>query len=98
MLELRRWTQRLRPQALLQPLAHGITDRSAGLAVDCFWLVGDSAVHDGFRCVFLSDLMPNQVSSVEIVSRRTKIAGLGRKECMTWLPKNKAPARRAGAL
>jgi hypothetical protein len=36
-------------QILLQPLADGIADRSAGLAIDLFALVGDSAVHDEFR-------------------------------------------------
>jgi hypothetical protein len=32
-------------QILLQPLADGIADRSAGLAIDLFALVCDSAVH-----------------------------------------------------
>jgi hypothetical protein len=41
-------------QMLLQPLADGIADRSAGLAIDLFALVGDSAVHGEFRFVVIS--------------------------------------------
>ncbi len=64
----------LRAQALLQPLAHGIADRSAGLAVDWFAVVYDSAVHGGFRCNSMSDLMPNQVAAAKMVSRQGRIA------------------------
>ena len=41
-------------KALLQPFAHGIADRSAGLAIDLFAVVVDSAIHGEFRFVVIS--------------------------------------------
>jgi len=51
MLEMDRGTRGLRPQFLLQPLAHGIADGSARLAINLLALVGGVAVHDGFRMI-----------------------------------------------
>src|SRR3954465_9261204 len=48
-----RQTRRLGTQALLQPFAHGITDQSAGRAIDLVAVVGDSA-HGAFRFVVIS--------------------------------------------
>ena len=36
-------------KVLLQPFAYGFADRSAGLAIDLFAVVGDLAIHDEFR-------------------------------------------------
>jgi hypothetical protein len=47
MIEVGRGTDGFRRQILLQPLAHGVANRSAGLAIDPF-VVGDSAVHNAF--------------------------------------------------
>ena len=64
-------------QALPQPFAHGVADRSAGLAIDPFAVVGDSAVHDGVPlCVHFNDVMLHQVIAMEIVSRQRRIACL----------------------
>jgi hypothetical protein len=38
----------------LEPLAYGVADRSAGLVIDRFADVGDSAIHSGFRFIFIS--------------------------------------------
>jgi hypothetical protein len=43
-----------RAKILLQPFAHGIANRSAGLAIDLFAGVGDSAIHGEFRFVAIS--------------------------------------------
>ena len=51
MLEIRRGTQRIGAKVPPQPFAYAITDRSAGLAINLLTLVGDSAVHIGFRFV-----------------------------------------------
>lgn len=40
---------RLWPKVLLQPLADSIANRSAGLPIHRFAVIGYSAVHDGFR-------------------------------------------------
>src|SRR5581483_9218357 len=40
----------LRPQILLQPFAHGIADRPAGLVVHLLAAIGFGANHGGFRC------------------------------------------------
>ena len=48
-LEVRGQARSFGAQALLQPFAHGVADRPAGLAVDRFAVVGGPAVHDGFR-------------------------------------------------
>src|ERR1700736_130068 len=50
-LEIRRGTQRIGAKVPPQPFAHALTDRSAGLAINLLPLVGDSAVHIGFRLV-----------------------------------------------
>jgi hypothetical protein len=66
---------RAETQVLLQPLADGIADRSAGLAIDLFALVGDSAVHGEvpLRGHFIV-VMQDQVSGLEIVSSGRTIA------------------------
>jgi hypothetical protein len=68
-------------QALLQPFAHGVADRSAGLVIDLFAVIGDSAVHDGFRSVS-NEVTLNQVIGMEIVSRQRWVACLSSKNCM----------------
>jgi len=55
MLEVGRKARGFRAKVLLQPFANGIADRSAGLAIDLVAVVGDSAIHDGFR--FMSILL-----------------------------------------
>jgi hypothetical protein len=40
---------RIRPQIALQPLAHGVADRSAGLAIDLFADIGGMGSHRGVR-------------------------------------------------
>jgi hypothetical protein len=45
---------RARTEALLQPFADGIADRSARLAIELFAVVADSAVHGEFRFVVIS--------------------------------------------
>jgi hypothetical protein len=52
--EMGRQARGLRAEALLQPLAHSVANRSAGLAIDWFDVVGDTAVHDEFRFVVIS--------------------------------------------
>jgi hypothetical protein len=54
MLQMGRQSRRVGTQALLQPLAHGITDQSAGGAIDLVAGVGDSAIHGEFRFVVIS--------------------------------------------
>jgi hypothetical protein len=55
-------------QVLLQPLAHAIADRSAGLVIDLFALVGDSADHPEFPPdVGPFAVLPNQSTAAEIV-------------------------------
>jgi hypothetical protein len=54
MLEVGRQAQGLRAKALLQPFAYCVADRSAGIAIDRFAVVGDSAIHDEFRFVVIS--------------------------------------------
>jgi hypothetical protein len=41
-------------EVLLEPLAHGVANRSAGLVINRFAGVGDSAIHSGFRFIFIS--------------------------------------------
>ena len=53
--------QGLRAKVLLQPFAYGVTDRSAGLAIDLFAVLGDSAVHIEFPLHFIQMMMRNQV-------------------------------------
>jgi hypothetical protein len=48
-LQMRRERRSFRAKALLQPFADGIADRSAGLTINLFRLVGDSAIHPEFR-------------------------------------------------
>jgi hypothetical protein len=75
--EVGRWTQGLRAKVPLQPFAHGVADRSAGLAIDLFAVVGDSAIHDEFRFVIISNkATPDQVTGTGIVSPRSAIACL----------------------
>src|SRR5258708_26506246 len=49
MLEIGRQTRGVGTKVLLQPFAYGVADRSAGLAIDLFAVVVDSAVHGGVR-------------------------------------------------
>jgi hypothetical protein len=49
MLEVGRQTRGLWLKVLLQPFAHGVADRSAGLVIDAFAVVVDSAIHGEFR-------------------------------------------------
>jgi len=55
----------LGPQILLQPFAHSVADRPAGLVVHLLDVIGIEAKHDGFRRVFrillisLKRRMPN---------------------------------------
>jgi hypothetical protein len=48
-LQMGRQVRGLRSEALLQPFAHSVADRSASLAIDRFNVVGETAVHDEFR-------------------------------------------------
>jgi hypothetical protein len=59
-----------RAEIPLQPLAYGVADRSAGLVIDRFAGVGDSAIHSGFRFMFISKVSHNQVIGLQIVSPR----------------------------
>jgi hypothetical protein len=61
MLEVGRGTQGLRTQVLLQPFAHGVADRSAGLAIDPLVAVADSAIHNEF--LHLSNLEMRKTNS-----------------------------------
>jgi hypothetical protein len=54
MLEVGRQARGLQAKALLQPFAYCVADRSAGLAIDWFAIVSDSAVHDEFRFLVIS--------------------------------------------
>jgi hypothetical protein len=54
MLEMGRQARGLGVKALLQPFAHGVADRSAGLAIDLFAVVVDSAHHGEFRFSVIS--------------------------------------------
>jgi hypothetical protein len=49
MFEVRGRLEGIRAQALLQPFANGVTDRSAGSAIDCLADLVDSAGHCCFR-------------------------------------------------
>ena len=53
MLEVGRGKQGVRTQVLLQPFAYGVADRSAGLAIELFAVVADSAIHNEFRFIFI---------------------------------------------
>ena len=76
MFQMGRQARPLRAEALLQPFAHSVADRSAGLAIDLFDVVGDSAIHDEFRFPVISfkKVMPDQVAARELVSGRQPIA------------------------
>jgi hypothetical protein len=52
-LELGCRTHEIRPQALLEPFAHGVTDRSARLAIDFLACMGFKAGHGRFRRQFV---------------------------------------------
>jgi hypothetical protein len=54
MLKMGRQTRGLGAKIFLQPFAHGIADRSAGLTIDLFAVVVDSAHHGVFRFVVIS--------------------------------------------
>jgi hypothetical protein len=54
MLKVGRQARGLGVKALLQPFAHGVADRSAGLAIDLFAVVVDSAHHGEFRFSVIS--------------------------------------------
>jgi hypothetical protein len=54
MLQVRGQTRRHGTQILLQPFAYGVADRSGGLAIDPFAVVGDSAIHREFRFLIIS--------------------------------------------
>jgi hypothetical protein len=55
MLKVGREGRGLRTQVPLQPLADGVADRSAGLAVDLFTVVVCSAIHEAALHLFLCD-------------------------------------------
>jgi hypothetical protein len=69
-LEIGRQARGLRAKALLQPFADSVADRAAGVTVDRFAIVGDSAVHDEFRFLAISfkEVTPDQVAEREFVS------------------------------
>jgi hypothetical protein len=70
MLEMGRQTRGVRTKVLPQPFAHGVADRSAGLAIDLFAVVVDSAVHARFRFLVISNqVTQDQVIGMGIVSR-----------------------------
>jgi hypothetical protein len=46
--------QALRTKVSLEPFAHGVADRSTGPVIERFAGVGDSAIHSGFRFMFIS--------------------------------------------
>jgi hypothetical protein len=54
MLEVGRQTRGLGVNISLQPFAHGIADRPAGLAIDLLAVVADSAIHGVFRFLVIS--------------------------------------------
>ena len=60
MLEMRGQGGLFRAEVLLQPFAHGFANRSAGLAIDLFAVVADSAIHGEFRFVAIVVMTPNQ--------------------------------------
>jgi len=74
MLKIGREGRGLRTQVPLQPLADGVADRSAGLAVDLFTVVVCSAIHEAALRLFQCD-EPQQVAAAEIVSP------FSRKDC-----------------
>jgi len=75
MLEMGRQTRGVRTKVLPQPFAHGVADRSAGLAIDWFAVVVDSAVHRRFRFLVISNpVTQDQVIAMGIVSRCSPIA------------------------
>jgi hypothetical protein len=78
MLEMGRQARGFRAKVLLQPFGHGVADRSAGLAIDQFAVVGNSAVHDEFRFLAISfnEVTPDQVTERELVSSRGSIPRL----------------------
>ena len=103
MLEVGRGTQGLGTKVLLQPLAHGITDRSAGLAIDLFAVVVDPAVHGRFRFLVIRirrcDAGPSHGDGELFRGTRRQRAFLAVNEtCSTDRTPKKAPAQRAGAF
>jgi hypothetical protein len=72
MLKVGRQARRVGTQILLQAFAYGVANRSAGLVIDLFAFVGDSALHGEFR--FLIQMTLDQVRGMEVVSRRQPIA------------------------
>jgi hypothetical protein len=73
--EVGRWMQGIRTKVLLQPFAHGVADRSAGLAIDLFAVVSDSAIHAEFRFVVI-EKTPDQFMGTGNVSPRSSVASL----------------------
>ena len=61
-------------QALLEPFAHGIANRAAGASVDLFAVIGEGAIHAGFRWFTITT--PYQVPDSQIVSRRRGLPGI----------------------
>jgi hypothetical protein len=53
-----------RAKVLLQPFAHGVAYRSAGLAIDLFAGIGDSAIHSEFRFVVMIVMTSDQFIAV----------------------------------
>jgi hypothetical protein len=84
-------------EVLLQPFAHGVADRSAGPAIDWFAVIGDSAIHDEFRFVVISnEVTHNQVAGIEIVSPPAAVAwllGKNRMNGSTRSESEKGPGR-----
>jgi hypothetical protein len=54
MLKVRRQTRSVRAKVPLQPFAHSIANRSAGLAINRFAVVVDSTVHGEFRILVIA--------------------------------------------
>jgi hypothetical protein len=72
-LKVRRGIQPLRTKALSQPLADGVTNRSAGDPVNRFAGIGDSAFHRRFRLISLQ-FTQDQVAGSRNVSHGGSVA------------------------
>ena len=79
MFEMRRQGGYFRAEVLLQPFAHGFANRSAGLAIDLFAGVGDSAIHGEFRFGVIVVMTLYQFIGLQMVARSGPIARLAVK-------------------
>jgi len=75
-IKLGRGAHELRAQAVLQPLAHGVADRSAGLAIDLLACMGLKAGHGGFRRQSVQKLAISNSSALELFQVRGGLHGL----------------------